>query len=153
MVIDIISDGAYPANVLSNFYPNAFVLDGVRIASMEGFLQSLKSRNKQEQEHICSLCGLEAKNYFKKKFANLRWKLTGNLFWQGKKIRRRSKEYDTLLKRAYCELAKNEEFAKALGATLGKTLTHSVGKHKKGSTVLTEKEFLDILCSLRDQIV
>jgi hypothetical protein len=38
MVIDIISDGAYPANVLSNFYPNAFVLDGVRIASMEGFL-------------------------------------------------------------------------------------------------------------------
>ena len=151
MVIDVKSSGAYPANVLSNFYPNAFVLDGVKCASMEGFLQSLKSRSVAEQIHICTLSGIEAKNYFKGKFANFRWKLTGKLFWQGKKIKRRSCEYDTLLKRAYGELAKNEEFAKALDASLGKTLIHSVGKHKKGSTVLTEEEFIDLLCDIRAQ--
>ena len=106
MVIDIKSDGIYPANVLSNFYPNAFVLDGVKCASMEGFLQSLKSRKKEEQEYICSLCGIEAKNYFKGKFANIRWKITGKLCWQGKKICRRGKEYEDLLKRAYSEMSK-----------------------------------------------
>ena len=48
--IDIHSKGDYPANVLSNFYPNEFELDGVRCASMEGFLQSLKFKNPKKQE-------------------------------------------------------------------------------------------------------
>ena len=45
MTIDIWSGGTYPANVLSNFYPNAFVFDGVECSSMEGLLQSLKTKN------------------------------------------------------------------------------------------------------------
>ena len=151
MVIDIRSDGVYPANVLSNFYPNAFEIDGVRCASMEGFLQSLKSRKKEEQEKICTLCGLEAKNYFKGKFANIRWKITGTLFWQGKKLRRKGDEYGDLLKRAYKEMSKAPEFATALAAAQGKILVHSVGKHRKSTTVLTEEEFLLLLEDLRDR--
>jgi hypothetical protein len=43
--MDIRSGKDYLASALSNFAPHPFVLDGVEIASMEGFLQSLKFGN------------------------------------------------------------------------------------------------------------
>ena len=36
-IIDVYSKGEYPADALSNFYPHAFVIDGIQCASMEGF--------------------------------------------------------------------------------------------------------------------
>ncbi len=38
--MDIASKSGYPASALSNFAPHPFELDGVKIASMEGFLHS-----------------------------------------------------------------------------------------------------------------
>ena len=43
--VDIWSTKPYPANVLSNLHPNAFEIDGIKCASMEGFLQSLKKKD------------------------------------------------------------------------------------------------------------
>lgn len=43
--MDIGSGNTYPSNALSNFAPHSFVIDGVKCASMEGFLQSLKTNN------------------------------------------------------------------------------------------------------------
>ena len=40
--INISSRAEFPINVLSNFAPTNFELDGVPVYSMEGFLQSLK---------------------------------------------------------------------------------------------------------------
>lgn len=59
--MDIKSGNGYPASALSNFAPHPFEFDGVQIASMEGFLQSLKFKNRDMQEHICSLVGFAAK--------------------------------------------------------------------------------------------
>ena len=59
--VDIWSTSPYPANVLSNLYPNAFEIDGIRCASMEGFLQSLKIEDPELQKEICTLSGKEAK--------------------------------------------------------------------------------------------
>lgn len=59
--IDIWSKNPYPANVLSNLYDNSFCYDGVECGSMEGFLQSLKYKDIEEQRHICRLSGKEAK--------------------------------------------------------------------------------------------
>ena len=56
--IDIWSTKPYPANVLSNLHPNAFEIDGIECASMEGFLQSLKQKDIQEQCEICRFIGL-----------------------------------------------------------------------------------------------
>ena len=67
-IIDIYSKGDYPANVLSNFYPNEFVIDGVRCGGMEGFLQSLKFRRKGRQEAVAALSGKEAKEKIKANF-------------------------------------------------------------------------------------
>lgn len=136
---------------LSNFRPYRFVLDGVECASMEGLLQSLKTKNINLQKEICLRSGLEAKNSFQHKWQNARWKLTGILYWRGKPMRRRSDEYQYFLDRAYDALYTNPDFVKALIAAEGKTLTHSVGKHSTSKTVLTEYEFLSRLEKCREK--
>lgn len=50
--MDIGSGNGYPSSALSNFAPHPFILDGVEIASMEGFLQSLKFKNEEMQKYI-----------------------------------------------------------------------------------------------------
>ncbi len=146
-IIDIYSKGEYPANVLSNFYPNEFTFDGVKCGSMEGFLQSLKYKSVKKQQKICLLSGKEAKKKGKYKFL---WKLTGNIHWQGKKIKRTSSEYKNLIKNAYEALSQNQEFLNAIKATDNKTLIHSIGSHDERKTILTEKEFIDCLNYIRN---
>lgn len=121
IIMDIISKGGYPAGALSNFAPHPFEIDGVACNSMEGFLQSLKFKAPQMQEHVCTLVGKQAKNMGKGK----NWQKTQTLYWRGKPYKRDSEEYQELLDRAYHELAKNESFRKALLATRNATLTIS----------------------------
>lgn len=150
---DVKSSAQAPYCVLSNFHPNAFVLDGVVCASMEGFLQSLKTRNTAEQERVCLLCGKDAKNYFKNRIENTVWKLTGVLWWRGRAYRRDSDEYQRLLDRAYLALSKNPTFREALLGTCKEALTHSIGKRRTGKTVLTEYELISRLIRLRNRII
>ena len=74
-IIDVYSKGEYPADALSNFYPHAFVIDGIQCASMEGFLQSLKYASVKRQKRVCALVGKAAKRAGKRK---LLWRLTKN---------------------------------------------------------------------------
>lgn len=145
-MIDIYSKGEYPANVLSNFYPNSFVFDGVECASMEGFLQSLKYRNIEKQKAVCGMSGKDAKASGNKKHL---WKLTGNLYWKGKRYKRKNKAFDELRFNAYRALLGNETFRAALKSANDKELKHSMGKHNKRATILTEEEFIDFLNKLR----
>lgn len=146
--MDVGSNGSYPSNALSNFAAHEFYIDGVRCASMEGFLQSLKFSNPAMQEHICSLIGIAAKRAGREKD----WKKHQMLYWRGQKIGRRSKEYQDLLDRAYLALFQNEGFRNALRAAGNATFTHSVGKRKEGETVLTIREFCHRLNWLRDML-
>lgn len=59
--MDIKSGNGYPAANLSNFTPHPFEIDGVQCASMEGFLQSLKYKNPDMQQYVCTLVGEKAK--------------------------------------------------------------------------------------------
>ena len=150
-VLDIKGTGKEEQKPLSNFQNYGFVLDGVQCASMEGLLQSLKTKNIALQREICGRWGVEAKNSFEKKWQNTRWKLTGILYWQGKPIRRRSDEYQYFLDRAYDALYTNPDFVSALIESKGKKLTHSVGKHSTHETVLTEYEFLSRIQRYREK--
>lgn len=58
--MDISSGAGYPASSLSNFAPHEFIIDDVKCASMEGFLQSLKFQNPDMQRYVCSLVGIDA---------------------------------------------------------------------------------------------
>ncbi len=143
--MDIGSGKRYPANALSNFAPHPFELGGVKISSMEGFLQSLKFKNPAMQKHICGLVGKRAKFAGKKKM----WWRTQTLWWKGEAIPRHSKQYQDLLDEAYQALAKNEKFRKALLASSGATLTHSIGRTDASKTILTRSEFCSRLTKLR----
>ena len=142
--MDIGSGNGYPSSALSNFAPHPFVLDGVEIASMEGFLQSLKFKNEEMQRYVCTLVGKAAKYKGKDK----KWWKTQTLYWQGKEYQRESEEYQILLNRAYNALFQNEGFKKALLSTTG-ILTHSIGKNDETKTVLTQAEFCGRLMKLR----
>lgn len=142
--MDIGSGSGYPSAALSNFAPYPFILDGVEIASMEGFLQSLKFKNKDMQKYVCTLVGKAAK--FKGK--DKKWWKTQTLYWQDKEYKRDSEEYQFLLNRAYNALYENEGFKKTLKASSG-VLTHSIGKNDQSKTVLTQSEFCSRLMKLR----
>ena len=148
--LDIYSKGEYPADALSNFYAHAFCFDGVACGSMEGFLQSLKYKDPQKQREICACAGKEAKAYGE---GRIWWKLAGRVWWQGKPHRRTSKAFTALLMRAYEALfAQNADFRAALAASIGKELCHSIGGRCKRRTILTEKEFVWCLDTLREKI-
>lgn len=141
IAVDISSKSEFPINMLSNFASNSFTLDGVNIASMEGFLQSLKYKDTDAQRRICALTGKEAKKAGR--HHNF-WRITQSLYWNGKKINRYSSNYTNLITRAYDAMAQsNPEFVKALLSTGYKVLVHSVGKEYKWQTVLTEDEFTE----------
>ena len=144
--MDIGSTNGYPSAALSNFAPHPFIFDGVEIASMEGFLQSLKFKNSEMQKHVCTLVGKAAK--FKGK--DKKWYKEQTLYWQGQEFKRDSKEYQILLNKAYNALyQQNEGFRKALEASKPGILTHSIGKTKENETVLTQSEFCGRLMKLR----
>jgi predicted NAD-dependent protein-ADP-ribosyltransferase YbiA (DUF1768 family) len=148
--MDIGSKLDYPAGALSNFAPHSFEIDGVKCASMEGFLQSLKADDPLVQKEICQLVGIKAKNWGNKH--DTVWKKTQTLYWQGRAYDRQGDEYQELLNRAYDELGKNEEFKKALLATGQEVLIHSIGKSDPFETILTEDEFCSRLMKLRSKI-
>ena len=145
--MDIGSGTGYPAGTLSNFAPHPFEIDGVQCNSMEGFLQALKFESADMQKYVCTLVGRSAKFKGKKK----KWFQKQELYWLGTVYKRDSDEYQNLLNRAYNQLYKNEGFRKALEATKGCVLTHSIGKNKINETVLTTSEFCRRLTYLRDK--
>ena len=148
-VVDIHSKGEYPSCALSNFAEYEFFIDNVKCAGMEGFLQSLKFRSVRKQKQVCLLSGKEAKCSTRHTLAQLRWRMTHNLYWQGKRINRLSDEYQKLLDRAYEALSENVNFQTALKASLPYTLTHSIGKTDMKKTVLTEYELISRLERIR----
>lgn len=94
-ILDIRSRGKFPANVLSNFSKTDFTFDGVKVKSIEGFLQSLKIKDPTIQEKMCALGGFDAKKASK---SIKRAKEDMMMFWNGQSFRRDSKEYKELLK-------------------------------------------------------
>ena len=147
--MDIKSGQKYPAGALSNFAPHPFVFRGVEVSSMEGFVQSLKFKDVEMQKHICTLVGFAAKKSGSKK----NWQRDQVLWWDGVAYPRKSDEYQELLDEVYTEMfTQNEKARKALLATRGANLTHSIGRSNKSETVLTRTEFCSRLMKIRRQI-
>lgn len=149
LAIDIHSKGKWPSKALSNLYPHRFKIDGVWCASMEGFLQSLKTTSMTEQKEICRLTGKEAKM-----FSTDNWKTDQTLYWNGGRgIKRDSAQFQALVRKAYRAMFEQcPEFYEALKATGNKQLFHSIGNPLQNDIILTEKELCDILTELRLEI-
>lgn len=141
----------HPFNVLCNFSPTDFWFEGVHIASMEGFIQSLKCPDAETQREVCQTVADEAKEMGR------RYERDGTfdgrtLHWQGRRFGRESEEYKALLQSAYeARWQGDTEFRDVLQATNGYKLTHKIGKKDRRETVLTEDEFIEHLDILRDR--
>ena len=144
--VDIWSKSDYPADVLSNLCSNGFRFDGMVCGSMEGFLQSLKQKDKDKQRQICSMKGKNAK-----KMTSAGWQTEQIVWWKGVAIDRQSEEYGQLVRRAYQAMfEQNESFCISLMATRGQILFHSRGESNPFKTILTEDELCTILTEMRD---
>lgn len=138
---------SYPAGNLSNFTARNFTFRGFECASIEGVLQGLKSPYPHIQVEIFKMVGIKALRRGRK----IDWKKKQELYWQGKPIKRDSKEYQDLLDELYiCVFEQCSNFKKELKATGNATLKHSIGKNKIQDTVLTEREFCSRLMKLRE---
>lgn len=136
---------------LSNLYPYEFVMDEVKFASIEGFLQSLKTSSMIEQQKMWKLYGIGAWKYGQQ-FNN--WKDTQKLYWLTKSYDRNSEEYQKLISRAYDCLFENEEFKQNLKDSIGYKLIHNKYQSKNGitQTVLTPNEYISNLERLRKKL-
>ena len=144
--LDIRSNGAYPSGVLSNLCSNGFRFEGMVCGSMEGFLQSLKQKDRDKQRQICSMKGGNAR-----KHSVASWQTDQIVWWKGVAIDRQGEEYQKLIRRAYQAMFdQSERFRAALMQTRGITLTHSSGEANPYKTILTEQEFCQILTEMRD---
>ena len=147
--VDIYSGGLFCESHLSNFCKTDFLFEDINIRSMEGFLQSLKTSNREEQIHICSLAGKEAKK------AGLA--VAGfdgkHLYWQGETIDRFSEQYHVLVRRAYhARFEQDDLFRKALMETRNKQLLHTIGNNDPKNTILTIDEFIGFLRELQEEL-
>lgn len=148
IAIDISSDGRYPGALLSNFTPYEFTFRGIKFVSMESLLQGLKFEGVETQNAVFQRVGVKAKLRGKKR----KWYLDQTLYWQDSPMKRNSAEYIGTVKEAFYALAENVDFQQALLATGKKRLYHTMGKSDPTRTILTEKEFCDILTEIRNKI-
>lgn len=144
--VDIWSKSDYPADVLSNLCSNGFRFDEMVCGSMEGFLQSLKQKDKDKQRQICSMKGKNAKS-----MTSSGWQTDQIVWWKGVAIDRQSEEFKQLVRRAYQAMfEQNERFRTALMSTREQILFHSRGESNPYKTILTEDELCQTLTELRD---
>ena len=99
------------------------------------------------QQTVLCMSGKEAKQAG----AQRQWEQNGWLYWNGRVYRRRSREYQLLLERAYDALLENDDFRNALIASRGKLLIHTIGRYRH--TVLSVTEFCGILMKKRRKIL
>ena len=145
MALEIGLGKGYPGASLSNLHACEFTFRGVLCGSIEGVLQAAKKRNWETQKEICKRSGM-----FAKQSCGTSWRKKQTLWWNGKPMRRDSREYQEFLDELFAACYLHNDAAKrALLASGDATLAHSIGKRKIQDTVLTQQEFISRLTKLR----
>ena len=147
-MIDILSNSSDPrAARLSNFTRRSFIFRSIKCASLEGFLQSLKSHSVIEQKRICLLSGKEAKEAGQE--LNNYWD-SAWVYWGEDAYCRYVIDFFLLISTAYNNAYEQDPtFKDDLLATGHNELRHTIGKHDPRETILTEAEYLLQMYRLR----
>ncbi|MDP3963794.1 MAG: hypothetical protein Q8Q39_04840 [bacterium] len=147
MPLNICSGSHDPrARDLSNFTPFPFILDGITLASVEGFIQGIKRPvgDPMRELAFCSF-GKEAKRLGRHAERKFVW-------WKDKKIVYGSREHHYLIERAIrAKFEQNPNAMKSLLATEGMILTHDLGYTESPHTSLPERVFCGILTRIRQE--
>lgn len=137
------------SQMLSNLFPYKFKFKGKKLASIENFFQGIKFKDKKTQNYVFTYYGTQAVHL--KAASNYDWKETGEIYWQGKAIKRDSKEYELLIDELYISAIQNPIYRGVL-ANCNRPIIHSIGKTDKKETTFTRYEFEYELNCLKDFI-
>lgn len=147
--------------MLSNFHESPFTLDGVEYQSVEGFIQSLKFWQEEDQERVAGKAGFAAKKgghkvreYIKEGFrAEEGEEPVGYVTnYQGIAIPFRSPEHYDLIARAIrAKFDRDYDCRKALLKTKRSRLTHDLGHPESPTTSLPAEVFTTILMQIRQE--
>src|SRR3989338_1830494 len=134
------------ARRLSNFSTDPFLIDGEKIASVEGFIQGTKfPEGHHVRQQAFQSVGVEAKRCGKKAERKLVW-------WKERVISYGSPEHHQLIERAIrAKFEQNTTAMDALLATRGMILTHDLGHPDPPNTSLPAKVISDILTRIREE--
>lgn len=136
------------AEALSNFPAFPFVLDGVTIASVEGFIQGTKFPPEHPTREIAFL---SAGGYAKKLGAEAEQKF---VWWNEEVIPYGSTAHHKLIERAIrAKFEQNADAMDALLATAGMQITHDLGIPESPTTSLPAVVFCDILIMIREEVL
>ena len=143
--IDSKSDD-WRARRLSNFSADPFVLDGEKMASVEGFIQGMKfPEGHPTRQQAFHSVGMEAKRLGEKAERRLVW-------WKGRAVPYGSSEHHELIEEAIrAKFEQNRAAMEALLATEGMTLTHNLGHPDPPNTSLPATVLCDILTRIREE--
>lgn len=140
--------GDFP-QMLSNLFPYNFKFRGKKLASIENFFQGIKFKDKKTQNYVFTYYGTQAVHI--KAASSYDWKETGEIYWQGKAIKRESKEYELLIDELYISAIQNHLYRNIL-SNCDKQIIHSIGENDKKETTFTRYEFEFELNCLKDFI-
>lgn len=136
------------ARRLSNFSDDVFILDGERMASVEGFIQGTKfPEGHPARQRAFQSVGVEAKRLGKTAERKFVW-------WKDRAIPYGSPEHHELIERAIrAKFEQNKTALDALLATEGMTLTHDLGYPDPPNTSLPARVFCEILTKIRNEAI
>lgn len=129
--------GMYP-KLLSNLFPYAFKFKGYKLHSIESFFQAIKFPSIKMQKKLYKYSGKEA--LVLQKATDYDWKKSGYIYFKGKKIKRDSLEYDSLLDELYISAIRNPFYRNAI-KNCSLPIIHAIGETNKNETVFTRYEF------------
>lgn len=130
--------GALP-KTLSNLFPYKFYFKGFTLSSAEGVFQGFKIKDKHTQKYLFEYHGLDSNNI--KVSADHDWKQNMTVYFQGKPIKRDSKEFDDFIDELYVSLIQNPLYRNCLKKVGDKYILHALGQKTKLDTVFTREEF------------
>ena len=124
---------------LSNLFRYKFYFKGFVFESAEAVFQCLKIKDKKVQKMVFDYSGMPSNKL--KSFADIDWRKDGFVYFQGKAIKRDSKEYDDFIDEMYVSLLQNPLYRNALKNSGDKILIHSIGVNDKTQTLFSRFEF------------
>lgn len=125
--------------VLSNLFQYEFYFRGFKLQAIEGIFQGFKIKDKHTQKYLFKYHGLNSNNI--KAAYDYNWRTTKTVYFQGKAIKRDSKEYEDFIDEMYVSVLQNPLYRNVLKNAGNKYILHALGGKTKDETVFTRYEF------------
>lgn len=124
---------------LSNLFPYEFYFKGFKLHSIEGVFQGFKIKDKNTQKFLFKYHSLNSNNI--KAAYDYNWREKKIIYFQGKAMKRDSKEYEDFIDELYVSAIQNPLYRNVLKNVGDKYIMHALGEKSKENTVFTRFEF------------